>query len=59
MSNQEENSNVVKYVPREAKNFIKGTPDFQVPPFVKTAMLVGLTAFVTHLAKELNKISGE
>jgi hypothetical protein len=30
---------------------------FEVPEFIKTAVLIGLTAFVGHIAKELTKLT--
>lgn len=46
-------SNVTKFQPREVRDFINSTPDFDVPDFVKTAALVGFTSFISYLAKEL------
>ena len=54
----QKDDNVVSYQPKEVRAFLKGTSELDgankaLPDFVKTAFMIGLTAFLAHIVKEL------
>lgn len=46
---------VVQYQKKEDDRFMGSFENIEVPDFLKRAVMVGLVAFVTYLAKELQK----